>query len=109
MENTLYTTTEIGNMVRHWLATPPDAYLGSSYGNNLRDLLQAPMATQFADAVIAKMKEDIPILGVLPNGSINIYMQDTPGRNDGKTLFVEVVGQMIQLQLPSEAAKRSAL
>lgn len=89
------TGTEIQKMVRHWLNTPAGSYLGSSYGSNIKELLQRPQADGMADAVIRKMRADIPILQSLPNGSINIYsVRVSPDRLD---LVIEVAGQAIEV------------
>lgn len=89
------TGTEIQKMVRHWLNTPAGAYLGSSYGSNLKDLLQHPQADGMADSVISKMRADIPLLQSLAEGAINIYSVGTaPDRLD---LMIEVAGQAIEV------------
>ena len=89
------TGTEIQKMVRHWLNTPAGSYLGSIYGSNIKDLLQRPQADGMADAVIRKMRADIPILQSLPDGSINIYsVRVSPDRLD---LMIEVAGQAIEV------------
>lgn len=89
------TGTEIQRMVRHWLNTPAGSFLGSSYGSNIKELLQRPQADGMADAVIRKMRADIPILQSLPNGSINIYsVRVSPDRLD---LVIEVAGQAIEV------------
>lgn len=88
------TGIDIHDMVRHWLNTPVGAYLGSSYGSNIKDLLQRPQADGLADAVIQKMRADIPVLQSLPSGDINLYSATTtPDRLD---LVIEVAGQIIQ-------------
>lgn len=89
------TGIEIQGMVKHWLNTPAGAYLGSSYGSNIKELLQRPQAEGMADAVIRKMRADIPILQSLPDGATNIYsMQASPDRLD---LVIEVAGQALQV------------
>jgi len=89
------TGIDIQGMVRHWLNTPAGSYLGSGYGSTLKELLQRPQADGMADAVIQKMRADIPILQSLPSGAINIYSLATaPDRLD---LVIEVAGQAIEV------------
>lgn len=87
------TGIDIQAMVRHWLNTPMGAYLGSDYGSNIPDLLQLPFSDGLADAVIQKMRADIPILQSLPGGSINIYSITTAP--DRRELLIEFFGQTI--------------
>lgn len=89
------TGIDIQDMVRHWLNTPVGAYLGSSYGSNIKDLLQRPQADGMADAVIQKMRTDIPILQSLPAGSVNIYSMASG--SDRLDLMIEVAGWAIQV------------
>lgn len=87
------TAYEIQDMVRHWLETPPNGYLGSSYGAGLKDLLQQPMSAGMADQFIVKMIEDVPILGSLPAGAINIYAEEVG--NDSQRIIIDLNGTMI--------------
>jgi hypothetical protein len=87
--------TDIQAMVRHWLNTPMNAYLGSDYGQNINALLQQPQMDGAADAVLQKLLSDVPILKSLPAGSVNLYgMQTAPDRLD---LVIEVAGQVIEV------------
>lgn len=58
-------------MIEHWMATPPNGYFGSSYGNNMAEQLLKNTDAFTADAFLAKMKADIPVLQQLGDG-INI-------------------------------------
>jgi hypothetical protein len=98
MQN-IVTAQEVQGMVSHWLATPVNGYLGSSYGNDLAALLQRPMSAGLADNFLQKMITDIPILGALPEGSVNIYLVDKAGYNDKKELTLEILGDLIPLGL----------
>jgi len=40
------TPDDIVGMVRHWLSTPVEAYLGSGYGSDVRALLQRLRTTK---------------------------------------------------------------
>ncbi len=94
IENPLTPEAVLG-MVEHWLQTPPDGYLGQSYGQSIRDLLQKAMSTNDGDIIIQKMKRDIPILQRFPN-SVNILMQKVDNRpDDAKKILIEVMGRFI--------------
>ncbi|MDF0506518.1 hypothetical protein POK33_37835 [Burkholderia cenocepacia] len=82
-------------MVSHWLETPVNGYLGSGYGNNVRDMLQSPQRTGGADAVLNKLKKDVPLLGALPRSAVNMYAVDTGP--DKRRYFIEVAGQSVEL------------
>lgn len=58
----IITAERILAMVRHHLACPPFGYLGSTYGSDVRRLLQQPFTGGLADSFLAKMREDLPIL-----------------------------------------------
>ena len=82
-------------MVRHWLSTPVNSYLGSGYGSDPQSLLQMPMMTGVGDAFIAKMVNDVPILQAFPRGSLNIYFQEIG--NDSKKLIIDISGSLISV------------
>jgi len=60
----------VQKQLNHWLKTPLNGYLGSCYGQNVKDLLQLSLSNHNADAFIAKIKADIPILA---SENINLY------------------------------------
>lgn len=84
----MVTGEDLAGMVRHWLGTPPNGYFGSSYGCDIKALLQLPNADGLGDAFIDKMLLDIPLLRQLPRGSVNIYFQQLS--KDTKRLIIEV-------------------
>jgi hypothetical protein len=82
---------DIQNFVDHWLSCPVNGYLGSPYGQDLPALLQRPQADGAADEFLDKLREDIPIINALPEGSTNLYgVQTAPDRLD---LVIEVAGR----------------
>lgn len=89
---------DLVDMIRHWLATPPNGYLGSSYGCDLNALLQNPMTNGIADSLLAKMRVDIPLVAVLPSSSLNIYAVGSGP--DKLTLYIDVAGETIPLGSP---------
>ncbi|ALS62246.1 MULTISPECIES: hypothetical protein [Burkholderiales] len=89
------TGKDIQEMVRHWLNTPVEGYLGSGYGQDAKALLQLPQADGAPEAFLEKMRQDIPALQALPPGSLNLYAVRTPP--DRVDLFVDVAGVAIQV------------
>jgi hypothetical protein len=88
-------TSDLQDMIRHWLETPVNGYLGSGYGSIVPDLLMQPQKTGKADAVLTKLRNDVPLAGALPSSALNIFMvQDGP---DKKRLYIDAAGQDIDL------------
>lgn len=84
------TGSDIQDMVQHWLHTPVYGYLGSDYGQDLKALLQRAQNDGSADEQLNKLRADVPVLQVLPQGSTNIYAV-TVGI-DKTNLIIEVAG-----------------
>lgn len=89
------TGKDIHEMVRHWLNTPVEGYLGSGYGQDAKALLQLAQSSGRPEAFLAKMRQDIPALQMLPPGSLNLYAVRTPP--DKVELFIDVAGAAIQV------------
>lgn len=89
------TGTDIQKMVSHWLHTPTNGYLGSGYGQDIKSLLQRPLADGAPDSFLQKLRVDVPILQALPAGSTNLYAVRTPP--DRLDLMIEVAGQAIEV------------
>ncbi|MEI6336871.1 MAG: hypothetical protein WCS87_20115 [Methylococcaceae bacterium] len=72
-------STNITNMIRHWLATKENVYLGSSYGtpSTIFKILQEPYSKSAAQSLIQKICIDIPLLD-----KRNISLLWTPGVNE---------------------------
>ncbi|SER36012.1 MULTISPECIES: hypothetical protein [Pseudomonas] len=97
MASSTLTINDVADMIRHWLSTPVDGYLGSGYGSNLKDLLQQPLNTALADAFLAKLTEDVPILAKFPPGQLNLWAE-----NVGKeTLRIVIDLGVTQLSIDS--------
>lgn len=87
--------TDLTEMTTHWLGCPVGGYLGSSYGSDIKDMLQRPMGSAFANKALAKLREDIPIIGALPASSLNIYAeQDGPERMN---IAFDIAGSWVRL------------
>jgi len=95
MANDAYNVDLLFRMVSHWLATKPFTYLGSTYGAPTEELLQKPLSSPIADAFLAKMREDIPVLAALPAGVINMYAE--PDGIDRKNIYIEINGSAVSL------------
>ncbi len=72
------TVDDIVASVNHWLATPVNHYVGSSYGSDSKSLLQRAMSDTLAyDEFVAKLIFDVPILGPLQSrGQISLELRD---------------------------------
>lgn len=88
------TPEDISAMVRHWLGTPPEGYLGSPYGADAKALLQRPQNdTQALPQFIEKMYRDLPVLSVLPDGAVNVWTEAVGA--DRLALYIDVAGELI--------------
>ena len=89
------TQADIGEMVKHWLSTPVDGYLGSPYGSDVKSLLQRPQGDQSAfREFMQKMFFDLPILSMLPEGAVTAYMRRD--ESDRMKLVIDVAGQLVE-------------
>lgn len=91
--NNVVDSQELTGMVEHWLGTPPNGYLGSSYGSEIRALLQKPNSAGLGDQFIDKMAEDIPLVGALPSGAVNVYFEQRD--KESKRLLIEVADRLV--------------
>jgi hypothetical protein len=69
---------DIEGMINHWISTPENAYLGSSYGYRSQ-LLQATKSSQnqqTTNDLIKKAKNDIPFLA---DADMHISWQENSG------------------------------
>lgn len=85
---TQITQQDIDKMIRHWLATPVGAYLGSDYGFDKHSLLFKPLSMSGYDEMIAKLKRDVPILSLLDESAVNFYSFSVPP--DKLVIFLQV-------------------
>lgn len=82
-------------MVRHWLSAPVNGYLGSDYGQDLKSLLQRPMNDGMGDAILQKLRQDVPVIGIVPSSYVNLLQKDT--YPDKRTYCIEVAGNVINI------------
>lgn len=66
---------DVSDMVRHWLSTPENGYLGSGYGGKtiVDKATAGPCVEPAKSDVLAKLRQDIPYLDVL-NPSVSWAM-----------------------------------
>lgn len=91
---------ELQGMVRHWLKTPVEGYLGSGYGSSPLELLQKPMTSGVGDAFVQKMEDDILLLASLPKGAVSVYFEDKG--NDSKVLHVVAYDSKVSVNSSGE-------
>jgi hypothetical protein len=88
---------EVADMVRHWMETPTGAYLGQSYGNDIKSLLQQPQNAALGDAFVEKLITDVPVLGNLPSGTVNVYMENVG--KEQQRLIIDLAGTVVTSEL----------
>lgn len=92
------TGQRVQRMVRHWLGTPPNGYLGSDYGSSLPDMLLTPQRSGEADRFVAKLKIDVPVVQIGGN-SIGVAIEDVG--IDQRRILIESAGEIILDELVS--------
>lgn len=95
---TTITGDDIQEMVRHWLETPVNGYLGSGYGADTKSLLQRAQHDGQADMFARKLKRDVSVLEALPNSAVALY--GTPDGVDRLRLTLDVAGRSYELSDP---------
>lgn len=90
------TEQDILKMVQHWLNTPVNTYLGSDYGFDKHQLLFQPLDMHNADAVIAKLRKDVPVLDVLPTDAVNLFA--IPIGPDKLQIFLQIGSLQINIE-----------
>lgn len=80
--------------IRHWLNTPANGYLGSDYGIDLKQYLHKPVSRFEADAIIEKMRADIPALALVADGLINIFSEYDDA--DGVRIWIQVSDKVLR-------------
>lgn len=79
-------------MIRHWVKTPPNAYLGQDYGFNIQSILLRPLTENMADYILSELKKQIPPLQYLNSSQLEIY-RETLG-NDTARYFIMINGDV---------------
>ncbi len=91
------TGEEVQSMVRHWLCCPAGGYLGSDYGHDIPSILQTPLAAGLADVQVQKCRIDVPLVGAMPNGAVNVYaVSDPTALADRQRIVFEIHGALVE-------------
>lgn len=70
--NYIFSKADIVGMIEHWFATPPNGYLGKSYGREWQELMFKPMSEDTANMILYWMKTDIPVLKQLSDDDLMV-------------------------------------
>jgi len=97
--NLIFDADDIKGMIEHWMRTPPNGYIGVSYGRNPRELLNRPMDEDIADTYLSWMREDIPVLKQLSSGDLSIVSENVG--HDRKNFFISI-GNTILIPIQSD-------
>lgn len=89
------TPRDVYGMVDHWIKTPVNGYLGSRYGSDLKSLLQTPQAAGIADGLIAKCRQDVPILTTAGPEAVSVWGESV-GSDELRIVF-RVLDQDIEV------------
>ncbi|MCA0214705.1 MAG: hypothetical protein LCH79_16195 [Proteobacteria bacterium] len=87
------TSADLSKMVGHWLGCPPNGYLGQGYGSDVKQILHSPMTAGYADDLISKCRQDVPLAQRVGAGAINLYTYDAG--LDRKVVVFEVAGELV--------------
>lgn len=63
---------KIKAMIEHWLQTPPNGYFAQSYGADVRNMLLRELSSDNADALIKKLRRDIPLIAQFDDNQVSI-------------------------------------
>ncbi len=100
------TARDLSGMAEHWLRTPANGYLGSDYGSDVKALLHTPLAAGLADGVLAKLRQDVPLIQAAPAGSVNLYAERDG--IDRLAISLEIGGDLLDVEGHSFAGEQSA-
>ncbi|KYQ83275.1 hypothetical protein AWW72_14855 [Acinetobacter sp. NRRL B-65365] len=85
-------SNKIMAMIKHWLQSEVNGYLGSDYGPDWNALFLGPLSAPVANTFIEKMKRDIPILKQLSADQLQLWSQ-----NEGfetETIYLRLANQI---------------
>ncbi|ENV14750.1 hypothetical protein WCE14_08970 [Acinetobacter schindleri] len=90
--NFIFKTEDLKRMIEHWLNTPPNGYIGVSYGRNPKELINRPMDDDTADLLLSWMREDIPVLKQLDDNDLSIVSEEL--NFETKQFYIQI-GQIV--------------
>lgn len=65
-------SNDVRRMVDHWLKAPPNGYFAQGYGSDEKAMLLQELSADNADAFLAKLRQDIPLLANLGDDQLGI-------------------------------------
>jgi len=65
-------SNDIRRMIVHWLDTPPNGYFAQGYGSDVKVMLLRELSADNADALLEKLRQDIPLLAGLNDSQLRI-------------------------------------
>lgn len=68
-------SNDIRRMIEHWIATPPNGYFAQGYGADVKIMLLRELSSSNADALLDKLKRDIPLLASLNDDQLSIQTE----------------------------------
>ena len=86
---------DILDQVGHWTRTPAFSYLGSSYGNRLKEVLYNPFNSGLAEEQAEKLPNDVPAVSMLPSDAVQLYVQHVDP--DKTHLVLAIAGNTINV------------
>lgn len=100
--NYTYNLKDLAEMIKHWVNTPPNAYLGQNYGFNIQSILLSPLSESKADFILKQLREHIPPLQKLNSSQLAIYKETV--NNDTEKYFIVLNGE---LEIPLEISRET--
>lgn len=97
----IFEARDVVEMVRHWLATPPNGFFGSGYGADLATLLLNPLSAPVADSFLNKLRQDIPLLAMAGDA---VSVVSTSSGFERVQIFLKVGSVLLPLEAQNQPA-----
>lgn len=94
-----YSIEELADMIRHWINTKPNSYLGQDYGFNLPAMLLGPISESQADFILSELKRHIPPLQNFDSSSLAIYQETFLNDTVKYYIVLSTSSQSIEIEL----------
>lgn len=99
--STVLNYNDAERILKHWLNTPPNGYIGVRYARNLKQLMLKPMTDDNADMILQWLQEDIPLFKNLNSEQLSIVSKNVGF--DKKEYFIRL-GNSIVVPIPNSGA-----
>ena len=99
--NFIFRTQDIVRMLEHWLATPPNGYVGVTYARNLTRILLKPLDEDSADLIMSWVKADLPVLKNLSDN--DFYISRGVQGIDRERYYFVIGAEAVPIELPRGA------